>query len=117
MSPAAPGDLAQAGVGLITDRRRLLLGGGLVLGVAFGGRRALGQSRVNPSGPQPVSNDEVAVAAGQAFRGFAPDAFIRVAEDNTVTLIIPNVEMGQGIYTGEAMLIAEELEVGLDQIR
>src|SRR3546814_4643838 len=34
-----------------------------------------------------------------------------------VTLVIPSAEMGQGIYTAEAMLLAEELEVGLDQIR
>ncbi len=32
-------------------------------------------------------------------------------------LIIPNTEMGQDIYTGEAMLIAEELEAGLDQLK
>ena len=30
---------------------------------------------------------------------------------------MPPVEMGQGIYTAEAMLLAEELEVGLDQVR
>ena len=30
---------------------------------------------------------------------------------------MPNVEMGQGIYTGACMLLAEELDVGLDQIR
>src|SRR3546814_16738545 len=34
-----------------------------------------------------------------------------------VTLVIPSAEMGQGIYTAEAMLLAEELEVGLDQVR
>ena len=41
---------------------------------------------------------------------------IRISPQNQVTLIIPNVEMGQGVYTGECMLIAEELEVGLDQV-
>jgi isoquinoline 1-oxidoreductase beta subunit len=34
-----------------------------------------------------------------------------------VTLVMPMVEMGQGIYTAMAMLLAEELEVGLDQVR
>jgi isoquinoline 1-oxidoreductase subunit beta len=48
---------------------------------------------------------------------FAPNAFVRIAPDGAITLILPNVEMGQGIYTGEAMLIAEELDVGLDQIQ
>ncbi|MDQ0393095.1 xanthine dehydrogenase family protein molybdopterin-binding subunit [Labrys monachus] len=55
-----------------------------------------------------------ALAAGGTF---APNAFIRVAADGSITFIIPNTEMGQGIYTAEAMLIAEELEVGLDQIQ
>jgi isoquinoline 1-oxidoreductase beta subunit len=34
-----------------------------------------------------------------------------------VTLVMPMVEMGQGTYTSLAMLLAEELEVGLDQVR
>jgi isoquinoline 1-oxidoreductase beta subunit len=107
-------------VELVTDRRRLVLGGGLVLAFGFTAVKAHAASteqRVNNAGPQAVSNQEVADVAGTGFVGFAPDAFIRIARDNTVTLIIPNVEMGQGIYTGECMLIAEELEVGLDQVR
>ncbi|ACI49817.1 aldehyde oxidase and xanthine dehydrogenase molybdopterin binding [Gluconacetobacter diazotrophicus PA1 5] len=48
---------------------------------------------------------------------FAPNAFVRIAPDGAITLILPNVEMGQGIYTGEAMLIAEELDIGLEQIQ
>jgi isoquinoline 1-oxidoreductase beta subunit len=48
---------------------------------------------------------------------FAPNAFIRVSQDNIVTLVMPMVEMGQGVYTAMAMLLAEELEVGLDQVR
>lgn len=47
---------------------------------------------------------------------FAPDAFIRVDRGGRVTLIIPQVEMGQGAYTSLPMLIAEELEVGLKQV-
>src|SRR5712692_4543677 len=43
---------------------------------------------------------------------FAPNAFIRVGTDGGVTLI-----MGQGMYTSMPMLLAEELEVGLDQVR
>ena len=34
-----------------------------------------------------------------------------------MTLVMPMVEMGQGTYTSLAMLLAEELEVGLDQVR
>jgi isoquinoline 1-oxidoreductase beta subunit len=49
--------------------------------------------------------------------GFAPNAFIRIDGDGSVTLTMPYVEMGQGTYTAISMLIAEELEVGLDQVR
>ena len=47
---------------------------------------------------------------------FKPNAFVRVGSDGTITLVMPNVEMGQGIYTGATQLIAEELAVGLDQV-
>ena len=60
----------------------------------------------------------VAVAAEQGRGGFpfAPDAFIRLAADGEATLIMPQVEMGQGIYTGLTMLIAEEMDLAMDQI-
>jgi isoquinoline 1-oxidoreductase subunit beta len=47
---------------------------------------------------------------------FAPNAFIRIGKDGRITLIMNQVEMGQGTYTSMPMLIAEELEVGLDQV-
>jgi isoquinoline 1-oxidoreductase beta subunit len=47
---------------------------------------------------------------------FRPNAFIRIAEDGKITLIMRDVEMGQGIWTGASMLLAEELDVGLDQV-
>jgi isoquinoline 1-oxidoreductase subunit beta len=47
---------------------------------------------------------------------FAPNAFVRVGTDGSVQLVMPCVEMGQGAYTGQATLLAEELDVGLDQI-
>jgi isoquinoline 1-oxidoreductase beta subunit len=56
-----------------------------------------------------------AEAAGAA--GFAPNAFVRIDRDGQVTLIIPQVEMGQGTYTSMPMLVAEELEVDLRQVR
>jgi isoquinoline 1-oxidoreductase beta subunit len=55
-------------------------------------------------------------AATQASDSFAPNAFIRIGRDGSVTLIMPYVEMGQGTYTSMPMLIAEELEVSLDQV-
>ena len=41
---------------------------------------------------------------------FAPNAFIRIDKTGTTTLVMPQVEMGQGIYTGVAMILAEELD-------
>jgi len=60
--------------------------------------------------------DAEAVAA-TAPRRFAPNAFIRIDRDGRVTLIVHQVEMGQGTYTSLPMLIAEELEVDLGQVR
>ncbi|WP_414474799.1 molybdopterin cofactor-binding domain-containing protein [Microvirga sp. M2] len=48
---------------------------------------------------------------------FAPNAFIRIGRDGQVVLTMPYVEMGQGTYTAIPMLIAEELEVDLPQVR
>jgi isoquinoline 1-oxidoreductase beta subunit len=46
----------------------------------------------------------------------APNAFVQIDTANKVTLIIPKVEMGQGVYTSIPMLLAEELEVPLDSV-
>ncbi|KGM35277.1 xanthine dehydrogenase family protein molybdopterin-binding subunit [Inquilinus limosus] len=56
-------------------------------------------------------------ALAGATSGFAPNAFIRIDRQGLVTLVMPMAEMGQGTYTAHAMLLAEELEVGLDQVR
>ncbi len=37
-------------------------------------------------------------------------------DENAVTLIVPHMDMGQGAYSVQAMLIAEELDIGLDQV-
>ena len=57
-----------------------------------------------------------AAEATEAER-FAPNAFIRVERDGPIVLTMPYVEMGQGTYTSIPMLIAEELEVDLKQVR
>ena len=48
---------------------------------------------------------------------FAPNAFIRIDRQGTVTLIMPQVEMGQGIYTAIAMILAEELDARWEQVK
>ena len=47
---------------------------------------------------------------------FAPNAFIRIDTRGKVTLIMPQVEMGQGIYTAVAMILAEELDADFGQV-
>ena len=84
-------------------RRRLLkagtaVGGGLMIDFVFplALRPALAQIAPSPA--------------------FAPNAFIRIDRQEVVTLVMPMVEMGQGIYTAMAMLLAEELEVDLNRV-
>jgi len=71
------------------------VGGGLMLGLSL----PLGRSKAAQS------------------ESFAPNAFIRIGSDGEIVLTMPYVEMGQGTYTSIPMLIAEELEVNLQQVR
>src|SRR5262252_7947967 len=57
------------------------------------------------------------VGEAGAADAFVPNAFIRIGSDGQVVLTMPYVEMGQGTYTSIPMLIAEELEVDLKDIR
>jgi isoquinoline 1-oxidoreductase beta subunit len=47
---------------------------------------------------------------------FAPNAFIRIDETGRTTLVMPQVEMGQGVYTSIPMILAEELDADLAQV-
>jgi isoquinoline 1-oxidoreductase subunit beta len=76
-------------------------GGGLLLGCRSGNPRRATSSSAAAAPPSPA---------------FAPDAFVRIGRDGRVTVVVSQVEMGQGMYTSMPMLVAEELEVGLDQI-
>jgi len=53
----------------------------------------------------------------EAADSFTPNAFIRIGTDGGIVLTMPYVEMGQGTYTSIPMLIAEELEVDLNQVQ
>jgi isoquinoline 1-oxidoreductase beta subunit len=52
-----------------------------------------------------------------AAANFAPNAFIRIDEKGVVTLVIPQVEMGQGTYTSLSMILAEELDADWSKVR
>jgi isoquinoline 1-oxidoreductase subunit beta len=62
----------------------------------------------------PAAGSEARAAEGDRF---GPNAFIRIDSDGQIILTMPYVEMGQGTYTSIPMLIAEELEVDLKQVR
>ena len=47
---------------------------------------------------------------------FAPNAFIRIDHSGTTTLVMPQVEMGQGTYTSISMILAEELDADFAQV-
>src|ERR1700716_3430101 len=47
---------------------------------------------------------------------FAPNAFIRIDTAGKTTLVMPQVEMGQGIYTAVAMILAEELDADFSSV-
>jgi isoquinoline 1-oxidoreductase beta subunit len=61
----------------------------------------------------PFGNGDAEAAGAE---GFAPNAVIRIGRDGGIILTMPYVEMGQGTYTSISMLIAEELEVDLNQV-
>ena len=86
---------------MTTNRREFLkttavVGGGLTLGVFL-----------------PAQLDQ-AVAAGTLH---TPNAWVHIADDNTITLLSARSEMGQGVYTSMPMLIAEELGVDIRKVK
>jgi isoquinoline 1-oxidoreductase beta subunit len=48
---------------------------------------------------------------------FAPNAFIRIGTDDTVTILSKHIEFGQGPFTGLATIVAEELDADWSQMR
>jgi isoquinoline 1-oxidoreductase beta subunit len=76
-------------------------GGGLLISISL-------PKWATGGGPQ-------AVAAAPAT--FAPNAFVRIGTDDSVTVIVNKSEMGQGVYTSLPMLLAEELEADWSKIR
>src|SRR5271170_2933061 len=58
-----------------------------------------------------------AVAMPASGAPFAPNAFLRIGADNSVTVIAKHLEMGQGAYTGIATIVAEELDADWAQVR
>ena len=77
-----------------------LVTGGLVIAFAAPGVRRFAAAQPAPGGAP-----------------FAPNAFLRVGNDDTVTVLLAHSEMGQGIWTALPMLIAEELDADWSRVR
>jgi len=92
----------------IRPSRRAFLAGstGLVVGFYLS---PLGSARAAPV-KEGVSAD---ATGGQ----FAPNAFVRIAPDDTVSVVCKHIEMGQGPYTGLTTIVAEELDADMRQMR
>jgi isoquinoline 1-oxidoreductase subunit beta len=91
--------MTQATIRTAVSRRSFLqastvAGGGLMLGVSLPSMQAM--------------------AAGTLY---TPNAWVHIADDNTITLLSARSEMGQGVYTSMPMLIAEELNVDLNTVK
>jgi isoquinoline 1-oxidoreductase beta subunit len=56
-------------------------------------------------------------AIAESGASLEPNAFVRIGADNTVTVIVKHLEMGQGTYTGLPTLVAEELDADWSQMR
>ncbi|MEB0138336.1 MULTISPECIES: xanthine dehydrogenase family protein molybdopterin-binding subunit [unclassified Undibacterium] len=88
-------------------RRRFILGGLAAAGalvVAWGVLPP--RARLNGSHPLPLEQGEVAL-----------NGWIKIAADGSVTVAMHKSEMGQGIHTALQMLVAEELDVPMAQVR
>jgi isoquinoline 1-oxidoreductase beta subunit len=84
--------------------RRVLLQGGLAGVFVFGFHlpaRAVNEPEQPPDSTQ-----------GK----FAPNAFIRIDRSGQTTLVMPQVEMGQGVYTAIPMILAEELDADFGKV-
>jgi isoquinoline 1-oxidoreductase beta subunit len=93
-----------ASVGKIA-RRTFLIGA-----AAIAGGVAVGYYYYRKPYPNPL---EVDLAADEAT--FNP--YVKIGADDTITIVAPRAEMGQGISTTLAAMVAEELDVGLDRIK
>ncbi|MDR5753476.1 MULTISPECIES: xanthine dehydrogenase family protein molybdopterin-binding subunit [unclassified Caballeronia] len=98
--------------------RRTFLKFGVSVGAAAGGGLLLGFSFSAAGQPAPGAKSVVSGDGNEAPQEgvFQPNAFVQIDRAGKVTLVIPKVEMGQGVYTSIPMLIAEELEVPLDSV-
>lgn len=93
----------------VLSRRGLLKGGAVLGGLVVSAYLPPMVSRSFAAGIVKGAN-----LGDNAEKGYG--AFVRIDNTGAVTVISPKIEMGQGIQTGIAMMVAEELEVPLSQV-
>jgi isoquinoline 1-oxidoreductase beta subunit len=88
-------------------RRTLLLGGAAAAGALVVGWSVL------PPRQRLTTARPLAVRDGQA----ALNGWVKVGADNSVTVVMCKSEMGQGVHTGLAMVLAEEMDADWAQVK
>jgi len=102
--------------GALSRRDFLRISGGVGIGLVVSFGASLAGTRRAEAGLAGASADGVA-GAGARAAGSALNAYVRIAPDGSVFLSFPKSEMGQGVLTSLAMLVAEELEVDWSKVR
>jgi isoquinoline 1-oxidoreductase beta subunit len=90
------------------------VGGGLILALTLPGRGGK-PSSASAAGTTGASGVGRGSASGRS--NVQLNAWLKIARDNSITVIVDRSEMGQGVYTALPMLLAEELYIGLDAIQ
>ena len=89
------------------SRRRFLIAGVLLGGSAYFGYQFLSK-RDRLAKPAAFELDE---------KELALNGWFKISPDNSVTVMVPRQEMGQGVYTALAMLVAEELDADWSKVK
>jgi isoquinoline 1-oxidoreductase beta subunit len=88
-------------------RRAFVFGGiGAVGALAVGWTVLPARQRLTTSAPLPTDGTEVAL-----------NGWVKIDADNSVTIMMCRSEMGQGVHTGLAMILAEELDADWSRVR
>lgn len=92
-------------MGLLSRRNVLigttLIGGGLLVGVKFSPDKRLARARqmLETEGENLITT------------------WVKISQDNIITVVVPHAEMGQGVHTALPMMLAEEMEADWDLVR
>jgi isoquinoline 1-oxidoreductase subunit beta len=104
MEPATPATAPTKRKGF--KRRAFLIGGVAVVGAGLFGIKIADNN---------AAKDAVRLTTGKGEHSFA--TWLKIAEDNSITIYSPHTDIGQGSNTGLAQMLAEELDAAWDQVK